>query len=65
MLEVGLTKSQGKLLSFRRQWEKNSRALSQTTDMSKIPRFPRVNVNLSASGVGLMAKLPIESYNFV
>jgi len=59
-LEVGLTKSQGKLLSFRRQWEKNARSLSQATDLSKIPRFSRFNINLSASGIGMMAKLPVE-----
>jgi hypothetical protein len=59
-IEVGCTRSQGKLLSFRRQWEKNARALSHATDLSKMPKFPRSNVNLSANGIGMMVKLPVE-----
>jgi len=60
-IEVGCTRSQGKMLSFRRQWEKNARALSQATDLSKMPKFPSCKINLSANGVGMMVKPPIDT----
>ncbi len=59
-LELGYTKGRGKLRSFRQQWEKNVDILQKTSDTSKLPKFPRVNVNISMTGVGFKIKTPIN-----
>jgi len=60
MLEVGYTKGKGKLRSFRQQWEKNVNILETVSDLSKLPKFPKVSVNISMTGVGFKIKTPIE-----
>jgi hypothetical protein len=60
VLELGYTKGKGKLKSFRQQWEKNVKILENASDLSKLPKFPQVNVNISMTGVGFKIKTPIE-----
>ena len=59
-LEIGYTKSGGKLRTFRDQWKKYVRMIEQTDDLSKLPKVPRKKANISASGIGLMVAPPIE-----
>ena len=47
LLELGYTKGKGKLKTFRQQWKKNVGILESLEDLSKLPKFPRVNVNIS------------------
>ncbi len=60
VLELGYTKGKGKLRSFRQQWEKNVKILENVKDTSKLPKFPKVEVNISMTGVGFKIKTPIE-----
>ncbi len=60
VLEVGYTKGKGKLRSFRQQWQKNIKILENIKDPSKLPKFPRVDVNISMTGVGFKIKTPVE-----
>jgi len=60
VLELGYTKGKGKLRSFRQQWEKNVKILENIKDTSKLPTFPKVDVNISMTGVGFKVKTPIE-----
>lgn len=60
VLELGYTKGKGKLRTFRQQWEKNVKILEEMEDLSKLPNFPKVNVNISMTGVGFKIKTPIE-----
>ena len=59
-LELGYTKGKGKLRSFRQQWEKNVKILENASDLTKLPKFPKVDVNISMTGVGFKIKTPIE-----
>ncbi|PLY00284.1 MAG: hypothetical protein C0623_07450 [Desulfuromonas sp.] len=59
-LNLGYTKGKGKLRTFRKQWEKNTKILENLEDFSKLPQFPKVNVNISMTGVGFKIKTPIE-----
>lgn len=59
-LKLGYTKGSGKLRTFRKQWEKNIGILENLEDLSKLPRFPNVTVNISMTGVGFKIKTPIE-----
>ena len=58
-LELGYTKGKGKLRSFRQQWEKNVKILENVKDSSKLPKFPKVKVDISMTGVGFKIKAPI------
>jgi len=60
VLELGYTKGKGKLRSFRQQWEKNVQILENITDNSKLPKFPKVKVDISMTGVGFKIKAPIS-----
>jgi len=60
VLNLGYTKGKGKLLTFRKQWEKNVDILENLEDLSKLPKFPKVTVNISMTGVGFKIKAPIE-----
>lgn len=60
VLEIGYTKGRGRHRTFRQQWEKNIKILEQTEDLSKLPRFPKVKVNISMTGVGFMIKAPVS-----
>lgn len=60
VLKVGYTKGKGKLRSFRQQWQKNVKILETLDDLSKLPNFPEVEVNISMTGVGFKIKTPIE-----
>jgi len=59
---IGLryTKGRGTLRTYRTQWEKNIQLLQQDFDPDRIPPFPRVPVNLSATGVRFLVKMPVE-----
>lgn len=59
-LEIGYTKSGGRLRSFREQWKKYVRMIEQTDDPSKLPKVPKKTANISASGIGLQVAPPIE-----
>lgn len=59
-IEIGYTKSGGKLRSFREQWKKYVRMIEQADDLSKLPKVPRKNANISASGIGMLVAPPIE-----
>lgn len=62
-LVVGLryTKGKGALRSFREQWEKNIQILQKGGDASKLSRFPRTPVNLSAGGIRFAVKAPVQA----
>lgn len=59
-LEVGFTRSGGKLRSFRGQWKKYVQLIEKTDDPSKLPKVPRRKTNISATGIGLFVAPPIE-----
>jgi c-di-GMP-binding flagellar brake protein YcgR len=59
-LEIGYTRSGGKLRSFREQWKKYVRMIEQTEDPDKIPKVPEKKVNISASGIGMFVAPPNE-----
>ena len=59
VLDLGYTKGRGKLKTLRRQWEKNIGILATPTGRDKLPKFPRLKVNLSATGIGFQIKAPI------
>jgi hypothetical protein len=59
-LEIGYTKSGGKLRSFREQWKKYVKMIEQTEDPEKFPNLPLKKANISASGIGLFVAPPIE-----
>lgn len=60
---IGLryTRGRGELLTFRTQWEKNTRILNQANGLGKLPPFPRCRVNLSGGGMRLALKGPVET----
>ena len=57
---VGLryTKGQGKLRTFRAQWEKNIRIIGSGKALDSLPNFPRCRVNLSGGGIRFALKMP-------
>ena len=59
---IGLryTRGRGELLTFRTQWEKNTRILTGANALNKLPPFPRCRVNLSGGGLRLPLKGPVE-----
>lgn len=59
---IGLryTKGRGLIRTLRDQWEKNLRILSDGRDLSKLPAFPRSNVNISGGGIAFQMKPPIQ-----
>ncbi len=59
-LEIGYTRSGGKLRSFRDQWKKYVRMIENTEDPDKMPKVPEKKVNISASGIGMFVAPPIE-----
>jgi len=59
-LGLRYTKGKGTLRSYRAQWEKNIQLLKAEYDPAKIPPFPRVPVNLSATGVRFSVKAPVD-----
>lgn len=62
-LVVGMryTKGKGTLRSFREQWEKNVQILQRGGDASKLSKFPRTPVNLSAGGIRFAIKAPVQT----
>jgi hypothetical protein len=56
---VRFTRGQGTLRSFREQWLKNIEIVDKT-EPADLPLFPQSHLNLSASGVRLAIKPPIE-----
>ncbi|MBE0501217.1 MAG: PilZ domain-containing protein [Desulfuromonadales bacterium] len=59
-LEVGYTRSGGKLRSFREQWKKYVKMIEQTQDPEKLPKVPGKKANISVSGIGIQVAPPIE-----
>ncbi len=57
---LGYTKGRGALRTFREQWEKNVRILTSGRPLNKVLDFPRSRVNLSAGGIRLSIKAPVE-----
>lgn len=60
-IEIGYTRSGGKLRSFRGQWKKYVQLIAKTEDPAKLPKVPRKKVNISASGIGMLVAPPIET----
>lgn len=58
---VRYTRGEGTLRSFRQQWQKNVELLQKTVDISRLGNFPQLPVNLSAGGLRLGIKPPIEA----
>mgnify|MGYP002398468810 FL=1 len=57
---IRFTRGHGTLRSFRTQWEKNATILQRTKDFSKLPKFTKTDVNISAGGLRFSLKPPIE-----
>ncbi|PLX82398.1 MAG: hypothetical protein C0617_14915 [Desulfuromonas sp.] len=55
------TRGQGKLRSFRDQWQRNIHILETKPDLSQLPSFPDCRVNLSSSGIRFSIKTPAEA----
>lgn len=60
-LVVGLrfTRGRGQLRSFREQWEKNVAILAKQNP-ANLPVFPTTPINISAGGVRVRVKMPVE-----
>ncbi len=59
-IEIGYTRSGGKLRSFRSQWKKYVQLIEKTEDPAKLPKVPLKKANISATGIGMLAAPPIE-----
>lgn len=59
-IEIGYTRSGGKLRSFRGQWKKYVQLIEKTEDPAKLPKVPRKKTNISATGIGMLVAPPIE-----
>lgn len=56
---VRFTRGQGGLRSFREQWFKNIKIIEQTK-VEDLPPFSQIHINLSATGLRLAIKPPVE-----
>lgn len=56
---VRFTRGQGGLRSFREQWLKNIKIIDET-DPKDLPSFSQIHINLSATGLRLAIKPPVE-----